>query len=95
MVNKFINTPTNIQIIAKINEIIDNLGGGGGSVSIDGTSITQNASSQLQAIGLIASGIASGALKFVVCTQAEYNAMASHDATTLYIISDDLVSGNT
>lgn len=60
MVDKITSPPSKIDVQNKINEIIDNLGSGGGS----------------------SSGIT---VKKV--TQDEYNALATKDANTLYIIT--------
>lgn len=59
------------------------------SPAIDNKSITKNASQQLQTIGVIDQGNTSVAIKEHKCTRAEYNAMASHDSNTKYIITDD------
>lgn len=59
----------------KINEIIDNLGGGGGSVDIDNLSITENASNQLQTVGVINQNNTSTAIKTWTGTLAQYNAL--------------------
>ena len=54
------------------------------SVDVDGKSITQNTSDELQAIGVINQNDTTTALKVWHGTQAEYDAMATHDANTRY-----------
>lgn len=63
-------------------------GGGGGSVSIDNTSITENSSNQIQAVGVIDQKTGN-ANKQWTGTLAEYNALGTHDANTFYNITDD------
>lgn len=74
----------------KINEIIDNLGGGGGSVDIDNLSITENASNQLQTVGVINQNNTSTAIKTWTGTKAQYDAIVSKDSNTLYNVTDDV-----
>lgn len=73
----------------KVNEIIDNLGGGGGSVDIDNLSITENASNQLQTVGVIDQNNTSTAIKTWTGTKAQYDAITTKDSNTLYNITDD------
>lgn len=55
----------------------------------DGKSITRNSSSQLQTIGVIDQSDNNTALKYWSGTRAEYEAIATKDANTLYNITDD------
>lgn len=63
-------------------------GGGGGSVSIDNTSITENSSNQIQTVGVIDQKTGN-ANKQWTGTKAEYDALGTHDANTFYNITDD------
>jgi len=63
--------------------------GGGGSVSIDNTSITENSSNQIQTVGVIDQKTGN-ANKQWTGTKAEYDALNSHDANTFYNITDDV-----
>lgn len=54
------------------------------SPDLDGKSITKNSSQELQTIGVINSKDSSTALKVWHGTQAEYDALATHDANTRY-----------
>lgn len=86
MVNKITSPITPLGQIDKINEIIDTLGTGG--VDIDNSTITQNASDELQAVGVIDQN-AGGAVKTWTGTLAQYNAIATKDSGTVYNITDD------
>ena len=66
-------------------------GGGGGSVSIDNTSITENSSNQIQTVGVIDQKTGN-ANKQWTGTKAEYDALPSHDANTFYNITDDVAN---
>lgn len=55
----------------------------------DGTSITNNSSGQIQAAGVINSRDSSTTVKTWTGTRAQYNAIVSKDANTLYNITDD------
>lgn len=65
------------------------LDAGGGSVDVDNKSITTNASSQIQTVGVINSRDSSTAVKTWTGTRAQYNAITTKDANTLYNITDD------
>ena len=60
---------------------------GGGSVSIDNTSITENSSNQIQTVGVIDQKTGN-ANKQWTGTLAQYNALGTHDANTFYITTD-------
>lgn len=64
-------------------------GGGGGSVDIDGISITKNGDDELQTVGVIDQNNTSSAIKTWTGTKAQYDAIVSKDANTLYNITDD------
>lgn len=59
-----------------------------GGVSIDNSTITENASSEIQAVAVVDSNT-SNAIKTWTGTRAEYDAIVNKDATTLYNIIDD------
>lgn len=65
------------------------LDAGGGSVTTDGTTINTNSSDELQAIGVINSRDSSTAIKTWTGTKAQYDAIVTKDANTLYNITDD------
>lgn len=75
----------------------DNLTAGGNiditsntvSLKKDGTSITNNSSGQIQAAGVIDSNNTTNAIKTWTGTKAQYDAIVSKDANTLYNITDD------
>lgn len=85
-VDKITSAPTNNTVIAKINEIIDNLGGG--SVDIDNSTITTNSSDQIQTVG-IKDVRTDNTLKTWTGTRAQYDAITTKDSNTLYNITDD------
>ena len=87
MVNKITSPITPLGEIDKINEIIDELGSA--SVAIDSKSITKNASDELQTVGVIDSNNTTNAIKTWTGTKAQYDAIVTKDATTLYNITDD------
>ena len=62
--------------------------GGGGSVAIDNTTITENASQEIQAVAVIDQN--TGIAKTWTGTQAEYDAIVTKDPETEYIITDDI-----
>ena len=62
--------------------------GGGGSVAIDNTTITENASNEIQAVAVIDQN--TGIAKTWTGTQAEYDAIVTKDPETEYIITDDI-----
>lgn len=70
------------------------LDSGGGSVDVDNKSITTNASDQIQAVGVINSRDSSTAVKTWTGTKAQYDAIVTKDANTLYNITDDSTSGS-
>lgn len=57
--------------------------------AIDSKSITKNTSNQLQTVGVIDQNSTSTALKQWSGTKAQYDAIATKDANTLYNITDD------
>lgn len=59
------------------------------TVTKDNLSITENSSSQLQAIGVINQRNTSTAIKTWTGTKTQYNAITTKDANTLYNITDD------
>lgn len=63
-------------------------GGGGGSVDIDNLTITENASNKIQAVAVVNQN--TGVLKSWTGTAAEYDAIATKDPETEYIITDDI-----
>ena len=62
-------------------------GGGGGSVSIDNTSITENSSNQIQTVGVIDQKTGN-ANKQWTGTLQEYNLLGTHDSNTYYTTTD-------
>lgn len=70
-----------------IKTYVDN-NSGGGTVAIDGTTITKNSSDQIQAIAVIDQN--AGIAKAWTGTQAEYDAIVTKDPETEYIITDDI-----
>lgn len=84
-VNKFTDPPTQPETVQKINEIIDNLGGG---VDIDNTTITENLSNKIQTVAVI-DNQSGNAIKTWTGTRVQYDAIVSKDANTLYNITDD------
>lgn len=63
--------------------------GGGGIANYDGKSITENASEEIQTVGVINSRDSSTAIKTWTGTKAQYDAIQSKDSNTLYNITDD------
>lgn len=61
----------------------------GGSADIDNLSITTNASSKIQTVGVIDQNNTSNAIKTWTGTRLQYDAIVTKDATTLYTITDD------
>lgn len=61
--------------------------GGGGSVAVDGTTISKNVSDELQAIAVKDNN--NNAIKTWTGTKAQYDAITVKDSTTLYNITDD------
>ena len=86
-VNKITNPPSQKAVIDKINEVIDNLGGGG-SVAIDNTTITTNTDDELQTVAVIDNNGGS-AIKTWTGTRSQYEAITTKDSNTLYNITDD------
>ena len=77
-----------------VKDYVDLHGGGGGSVSIDGTTITRNGNNEIQASATINGNTASGAANPIydwVGTLAEYEAqnVATSHPTWLCFITDD------
>lgn len=61
----------------------------GGSIDVDNKSITTNSSDELQTVGVINSRDTSTAIKTWTGTKAQYDAIVTKDANTLYNITDD------
>lgn len=57
---------------------------------IDNLSITENSSDELQTVGVIDQNNTSNAIKTWTGTKAQYDAILSKDAETLYTITDDI-----
>lgn len=72
-----------------IKNYVDNHSGGGGSVDIDNKSITTNSDDELQTVGVIDQNNTTNAIKTWTGTKAQYEAIATKDANTLYNITDD------
>ncbi len=70
------------------NGVLSVIGGGGGSVDIDNTSITENSSNKIQAVGVIDQKTGN-ANKQWTGTKEQYNALPAHDADTIYNITND------
>lgn len=73
-------TTTDKTIVGAINE----LNAKPAVPDLDGKSITKNASNQLQTVGIIDQNNPANALKVWHGTQAEYDALTTHDANTRY-----------
>ena len=86
MVNKITTPLSENGTYNKINEIIDALGGGGGSVAIDNLTITENTNDEIQTVGVIDSR-SGNALKLWSGTTSQVP--STTDATTLYFKTDD------
>lgn len=78
-------TTTDKTIVGAINE----LNAKPAAPDLDGKSITKNASDELQTIGVINQNDTTTALKTWTGTKAEYDAIVTKDANTLYNITDD------
>lgn len=79
------NTSTNAKFL-KENGTWAEVGGG---VSTDGISITTNSSDEIQTIGVIDQNNTTNAIKTWTGTKAQYDAIATKDANTVYNITDD------
>lgn len=66
-----------------------NLDAGGSDIDIDNTSITTNTSDELQTVGVIDQNNNTTAIKTWTGTKAQYDAIVTKDANTLYNITDD------
>lgn len=75
-----------------IKTYVDNHSGGGSN--IDNLSITQNASNKIQTVGVIDQNNTTTALKQWSGTKAQYDAIATKDANTVYNITDDTLPSN-
>lgn len=78
-------TTTDKTIVGAINE----LNAKPAAPDLDGKSITKNASDELQAIGVINQNDTTTAIKTWTGTKAQYDAIVTKDANTLYNITDD------
>lgn len=85
------NSPSDEVVSSQkaLKNYIDAHSGGGGSVTVDGKSITRNSSLEIQTIGVIDSNNTTNAIKTWTGTKAQYDAIATKDANTLYNITDD------
>lgn len=85
------NSPSDVAVSSQkaVKEYIDAHSGGGGSTAVDNLSITRNSSLQIQTVGVIDSNNTTNAIKTWTGTKAQYDAIASKDANTLYNITDD------
>ena len=81
-----IKTINNQSILGSGNISIS--GGGGGSVDIDGSSITKNSDDEIQTVGVIDNN-SGNTNKIWTGTLQQYNAIQNKDANTLYYITDD------
>jgi len=81
-----IKTINNQSILGSGNISIS--GGGGGSVDIDGSSITKNSDDEIQTVGIIDNN-SGNTNKIWTGTLQQYNAIQNKDANTLYYITDD------
>lgn len=59
------------------------------NVDVDNSSITKNSSNQLQAVGVRSRESTPRTIKFLPITSADYAALTTKDADTLYYITDD------
>lgn len=82
-------TTTDKTIVGAINE----LNAKPSAPDLDGKSITKNASDELQTIGVINQNDTTTALKSWSGTKAQYDAIVTKDANTLYNITDDVSGG--
>lgn len=73
------------ELITAVNSLVDSEG----SSTPDNLSITQNTSSNLQAVGVINQNATTTAIKTWTGTLAQYNAIVTKDNNTLYNITDD------
>lgn len=80
-VSKITSAPTPNETIGKINEIIDNLGGGGTDVQINGTSITSNN------VANIVTNSAYNATSNKLATMADVPSVANMQTTTNLVTS--------
>lgn len=86
-ISKLTNLVHPLDETNKINEIIDELDNV--NVSIDSKTITKNSSDELQTVGVIDSNNTTNAIKTWTGTKAQYEAIVTKDANTLYNITDD------
>ena len=84
------NSPSDAVVSSQkaVKKYIDDHGGGG-SVDIDGKSITTNSSDELQTVGVIDQRNTANAIKTWTGTKAQYDAISTKDANTIYNITDD------
>lgn len=84
-------SPSDVVVASQkaIKEYVDNQGGGGGSVAIDNVSITKNSSNEIQTVGVINQNDTTTAIKTWTGTKAQYDAIVTKNANTLYNITDD------
>ena len=85
------NSPSDAVVSSQkaVKKYIDDHSGGGGSVDIDGKSITKNSSDELQTVGVINQRNTANAIKTWTGTKAQYDAISTKDANTIYNITDD------
>ena len=85
-VSKLTNNVKPLDEVDKINEIIDELDNA--NVAIDNSTITKNTSDQLQTVA-VKDNRSGNAIKTWTGTKAQYDAIVTKDANTLYNITDD------
>jgi len=85
-ITKLTNNIQPLDEVDKINEIIDELDNA--NVAIDNSTITKNTSDQLQTVA-VKDNRSGNAIKTWTGTKAQYDAIVTKDANTLYNITDD------
>ena len=85
------SSPSDVVVSSQkaVKEYVDAHSGGGGSTAVDNLSITRNSSLQIQTVGVIDSNNTTNAIKTWTGTKAQYDAIVTKDANTLYNITDD------
>ena len=86
------NSPSDAVVSSQkaVKKYIDDHGGGGGSVAIDNNSITKNTNDEIQTVGVIDQRNTANAIKTWTGTKAQYDAISTKDANTIYNITDDV-----
>ena len=85
------NSPSDAVVSSQkaVKKYIDDHSGGGGSVDIDGKSLTKNSSDELQTVGVIDQRNTANAIKTWTGTKVQYDAISTKDTNTIYNITDD------